>query len=172
MVVSYLSFSHIISVNRLVHRTIHSTSTTTNPTHAQSSYQQPQQIDVKLKNPTETTVEYALSKGTAATECTTNGLQSQQNQPQQNITINTTTTNIHLDQSADLLKNISTMSSDLCKDVRDRLGLWNTTGDSEVAGNVSGLERLRNGRFNKVIILDFRFIIIFTIHRNEQRNGN
>lgn len=64
------------------------------------------------------------------------------------------------------------MSSDLCKDVRDRLGLWNTTGDSEVAGNVSGLERLRNGRFNKVIILDFRFIIILTIHRIKQRNGN
>lgn len=35
--------------------------------------------------------------------------------------------------------------------VRDRLGLWGTgPNDSEVAGNVSGLERLRLSRFNKV----------------------
>lgn len=34
---------------------------------------------------------------------------------------------------------------------RDRLGLWGTaTVDSEVAGNISGLERLRLSRFNKV----------------------
>lgn len=37
---------------------------------------------------------------------------------------------------------------------RDRLGLWGTAPvDSEVAGNISGLQRLRISRFNKVSIL-------------------
>lgn len=42
------------------------------------------------------------------------------------------------------------MSNELCKNIRDRLGLWGTVSESEVAGNVSGLERLRSARFNKV----------------------
>lgn len=33
---------------------------------------------------------------------------------------------------------------------RDRLGHWGTSSDSEVAGNITGFERLRNGRYNKV----------------------
>lgn len=51
---------------------------------------------------------------------------------------------------------------------RDRLGLWGTAAvDSEVAGNISGLERLRLSRFNKVsalkpIILQYS---IFTVDR-------
>lgn len=32
----------------------------------------------------------------------------------------------------------------------DRLGQWPTGADSEVAGNLSGLQRLHNGRYNKV----------------------
>lgn len=32
----------------------------------------------------------------------------------------------------------------------DRLGQWPTESDSETPGNLSGLDRLRNGRFNKV----------------------
>lgn len=32
----------------------------------------------------------------------------------------------------------------------DRLGQWPVESDSEIAGNLSGLDRLRNGRFNKV----------------------
>lgn len=33
---------------------------------------------------------------------------------------------------------------------RDRLGQWGTISDSETPGNLSGLERIRNGRYNKV----------------------
>lgn len=49
---------------------------------------------------------------------------------------------------------------------RDRLGLWGTeTVDSEVAGNISGLQRLRLARFNKVsassILFHFFFIEYF-----------
>lgn len=41
---------------------------------------------------------------------------------------------------------------------RDRLGLWGTaTVDSEVAGNISGLERLRLSRFNKVSSFFYNF---------------
>lgn len=36
-------------------------------------------------------------------------------------------------------------------DCRDRLGLWGLSGDAEVPGTISGLDRLRNGRYNKVI---------------------
>lgn len=39
-------------------------------------------------------------------------------------------------------------------DCRDRLGLWGMSGDSEVPGTVSGLDRLRNGRYNKVILIN------------------
>lgn len=56
----------------------------------------------------------------------------------------------HNKKSADSQPNSDTMSSELSKNLRDRLGLWGTTSDSEVAGNVSGLERLRSARFNKV----------------------
>lgn len=38
---------------------------------------------------------------------------------------------------------------------RDRLGHWGTSSDSEVAGNLSGFERLRNGRYNKVCWIFF-----------------
>lgn len=39
--------------------------------------------------------------------------------------------------------------SDLDKSVRDRLGLFGIANDSEVAGSVSGLERLKNARYNQ-----------------------
>lgn len=53
---------------------------------------------------------------------------------------------------------------------RDRLGLWGTaTVDSEVAGNISGLERLRLSRFNKVSAFDlstfFRKLNYSAMHR-------
>ncbi|XP_037047122.1 NADP-dependent malic enzyme isoform X1 [Bradysia coprophila] len=35
------------------------------------------------------------------------------------------------------------------KNVRDRLGLWGLANDTEVAGAVSGLERIKNPRYNK-----------------------
>lgn len=33
---------------------------------------------------------------------------------------------------------------------RDRLGQWGTVSDAETPGNISGLDRIRNGRYNKV----------------------
>lgn len=74
------------------------------------------------------TVQHTLSKGTAAT-----GAQPHPHK-----------------QSADFQPNSDTMSSELCKNIRDRLGLWGTVSDAEVAGNVTGLDRLRQARFNKV----------------------
>lgn len=38
------------------------------------------------------------------------------------------------------------------KNVRDRLGLWGLANDTEIAGAVSGLERFKNPRYNKVSI--------------------
>lgn len=55
------------------------------------------------------------------------------------------------------------MSSELCKNIRDRLGLWGTLSESEVAGNVSGLERLRSARFNKVSDFFHSILIQFVI---------
>lgn len=70
-----------------------------------------------------------------------------------NGTVGTTTVqpHFHHNQSADT--QATTMSDDLCKNLRDRLGLWGTTADSEVAGNVTGLERLQSARFNKVNLI-------------------
>lgn len=49
---------------------------------------------------------------------------------------------------------------------RDRLGLWGTAAvDSEVAGNISGLERLRLSRFNKVSALK-PIILQYSIFRS------
>lgn len=78
------------------------------------------------------TVQHTLSKGTAANSATFD----HQSYPR--------------NQSADFQSNSDTMSSELCKNIRDRLGLWGTVSDSEVAGNVTGLDRLRHARFNKV----------------------
>lgn len=65
-------------------------------------------------------------------------------------------------QSADFQPNTDTMSSELCKNIRDRLGLWGTLSESEVAGNVSGLERLRSARFNKVSNFAFYFYTLWS----------
>lgn len=40
--------------------------------------------------------------------------------------------------------------SPLKKVPRDRLGLWGTGGDSDVPGNISGLQRLQQKKYNKV----------------------
>lgn len=102
-----------------------------NSTHAQQppSYQSSaQQTNAKRINSSET-VEYALSKGTAT-----------------EINNGTNKHNCNC-KSAD---SHTKMSSELCKDVRDRLGLWGSGSDAEIAGRVSGFDRLRVGRFNKV----------------------
>lgn len=114
-----------------------------NSTHAQqppsyqSSAEQQQTTNANRINSSET-VEYALSKGTAT-----------------EINNGTIKHNCHC-KSAD---SHTEMSSDLCKDIRDRLGLWGTRSDAEVAGQVNGFDRLRYGRFNKVRIFYFtRFL--------------
>lgn len=63
------------------------------------------------------------------------------------------------------------MSSELCKNIRDRLGLWGTVSDAEVAGNVTGLDRLRQARFNKVrsilhlfIYFCLQFVVEFSVY--------
>lgn len=43
---------------------------------------------------------------------------------------------------------------------RDRLGLWGLSGDSEISGNVSGLDRLRLKKYNKVSSLQFSYYIL------------
>jgi hypothetical protein len=47
----------------------------------------------------------------------------------------------------------NTMSGD--KNYRDRLGQWPFESDCEIAGSMSGFDRLKNGRFNKVILFFF-----------------
>lgn len=102
---------------------------TNDSTHAQQAPSN-NQTNGQRRNPE--TVEHALSKGTAAA----NAVHDHRLHP--------------FEQSADFQPNSDTMSSELCKNIRDRLGLWGTVSESEVAGNVTGLERLRSARFNKV----------------------
>lgn len=40
--------------------------------------------------------------------------------------------------------------SDTEKNIRDRLGLWGLCSESEVPGSLSGLNRLKSGRYSKV----------------------
>ncbi|XP_073814419.1 NADP-dependent malic enzyme-like isoform X1 [Musca autumnalis] len=54
--------------------------------------------------------------------------------------------NIHMDSSS---MNGSNNCSPLKKVPRDRLGLWGTGGDNDVPGNVSGLQRLQQKKYNK-----------------------
>lgn len=49
-----------------------------------------------------------------------------------------------------ICKNLLKKSSSASNKMSDRLGQWPTESDSEIAGNLSGLDRLRNGRYNKV----------------------
>lgn len=53
---------------------------------------------------------------------------------------------------------------------RDRLGLWGTGGDNDVPGNVSGLQRLQQKKYNKVRVeLFFREI---TVDQKSLKSGN
>lgn len=50
--------------------------------------------------------------------------------------------------SSDLLKH---QVYKMCEQVsRDRIGQWAVESDAEIAGLISGLERMRVGKFNKV----------------------
>lgn len=124
-----------------------------------SSYQQNHQATTPSKrnfNTTET-VEHGLSKGTAQFEADANN-RSSTTILNNNIHISpslcssNTAANKHL-SSADCgnhyHQRVEIKMSDTQSNIRDRLGLWGTS-DSEVAGNVSGLDRLKNARYNKV----------------------
>lgn len=109
-------------------------------THAQHqppSYQSAKQSNSKRINTSET-VEYALSKGTATEIGASNPVN---NYCRINCNNNHS---VSFEQSAD--SNTKNMSAD--QNRRDRLGFWGN--DSEVAGAVSGLDRLRLSRYNKV----------------------
>lgn len=104
-----------------------------NGTHAQQtpSYNQTT-AELSKRNFHTKTVENALSKGI---------VESTYNQ-----------------KTADRFYNTSANTmSDSEKNVRDRLGLWGLANDTEVAGAVSGLERFKNARYNKVRTFDFSF---------------
>lgn len=104
-----------------------------NGTHAQQtpSYNQTT-AELSKRNFHTKTVENALSKGI---------VESTYNQ-----------------KTADRFYNTSANTmSDSEKNVRDRLGLWGLANDTEVAGAVSGLERFKNARYNKVRTFDSTF---------------
>lgn len=120
--------------------------------HAQqlhSSYQSAKQSNGERIN-TSDTVEYALSKGTATEIC----IGSTTEQPH-HCCRTTTSSNLNNNNRSN---NCSQHTSYTMSENRDRLGLWGTaTVDSEVAGNISGLQRLHLARFNKVSVAFFVF---------------
>ncbi|KAJ6638214.1 NADP-dependent malic enzyme [Pseudolycoriella hygida] len=52
-------------------------------------------------------------------------------------------------KTADRFYNTSANTMSNSENVRDRLGLWGLVNDAEVPGSVPGLERIKNGRYNK-----------------------
>lgn len=49
-----------------------------------------------------------------------------------------------------LYNNKNLKNNNMDSNNRDRLGQWGTVSDAETPGNISGLDRIRNGRYNKV----------------------
>lgn len=116
--------------------------------HQQSpSYQSAKQSNGEHINTSET-VEYALSKGKATEIGTSHSAQSHCRINNNNCCNNNNTLGVNSQQSAD--SNVKGFTNKMSSEQnhRDRLGLWGH--DSEVAGAVSGLDRLRLSRFNKV----------------------
>lgn len=121
--------------------------------HHQSSATTPSKRDFH----TTETVEHGLSKGQYDLS---NEKQSSTTILNNNIHISPSlcsNTNKHL-LSADCAHHtkVEIKMSDSQTSVRDRLGLWGTH-DSEIASTVSGLDRLKQGRYNKVS----NFIYVF-----------
>lgn len=97
-----------------------------NGTHAQQTPSHNQiTSELSKRNSHTKTVENALSKGIVES------------------TYNQRTADRFYNSSANTM-------SDSDKNVRDRLGLWGLANDTEIAGAVSGLERIKNPRYNKV----------------------
>lgn len=112
------------------------------------SYQSAKQSNGKRINTSET-VEYALSKGKATEIDTSNSAQSHSRINNNHCCNNNNNTfGVNSQQSAD--SNVKGYTNKMSSEQnnRDRLGFWGH--DSEVAGAVSGLDRLRLSRFNKV----------------------
>ncbi|XP_032592804.1 NADP-dependent malic enzyme isoform X2 [Drosophila grimshawi] len=93
------------------------------------------------------------------------------NQQQQLLIGNTSTNNLQQQ------RNFSTMSNNKDNDLqRDRLGLWGT-GDNEIAGNLSGLDRLYNKRFSKGLafthderqVLGIHGLLPYTVRTDEEQ---
>lgn len=93
---------------------------------------------------TSETVEYALSKGTATEIGTSNSANKYCRFNCSNNNNNSVNTSFEKSADSDEAKIMSASSQNR----RDRLGAWGN--DSEVAATVSGLDRLRLARFNKV----------------------
>lgn len=135
----YISaYSHIHILNRLLTSHVHISFGHSHNECSTHAHQQPPsyQSSAKQSNSkrinTSESVEYALSKGTATEIGTSNN--------NNNHSVSTS-----FEESADRdAKNMSASSQNR----RDRLGLWGT--DSEIAASVSGLDRLRLARYNKV----------------------
>lgn len=77
---------------------------------------------------------------------------SQNHSTEQNTSV---VKNIQVFSTSDLVKNISEKMSES----RDRLGQWPFESESEIAGQ--GLQRLKNGRFNKVCANNFIFFLLY-----------
>lgn len=99
---------------------------------------------------TSETVEYPLSKGKATEIDTSNSAQSHC-RINNNCCHNNKTIGVNSQKSADSNGKGFTNKMSSEQNNRDRLGFWGH--DSEVAGAVSGLERLRLSRFNKVCLI-------------------
>lgn len=119
----------------------HDIPSSTHAQHQPPSYQSAKQPNSKRINTSET-VEYALSKGTATEIGASNLINNYCRNGCSNNNNHSVSTSF--EQSAD--SNTKIMSAE--QNRRDRLGLWGN--DSEVAASVSGLDRLRLSRYNKV----------------------
>lgn len=124
-------------------------------THAQhqppSYHQSAKQSNSKRINTAET-VEYALSKGTA-TEIGTSNYSAKSNcryacKINNNNNHNNNAKKYSVSSSSGISADSDAKNMSGAENCRDRLGFWGH--DSEVAGAVSGLERLRLPRYNKV----------------------
>lgn len=120
-------------------------------THAQHqppSYQSAKQSNSKRINTAET-VEYALSKGTATKNGTSNySANSNCRYACKNNNNNNNVKKYLVSSSSGKSADLDAKNMSGVQNCRDRLGFWGH--DSEVAGAVSGLERLRLTRYNKV----------------------
>ena len=123
-------------------------------THAQqlpNSTLHQHQITPSKRNFHNKAVEYGLSKGIHGTSISNNKTES-------NSYYCDNTKSAGSNNTRTLENNYN--MSETQKIVRDRLGLWGTGNDAEVAGAVSGLGRLNSGRYNKVSFKHYYYFFL------------